>query len=123
MAMMPAGAELIENPVSGAPGFSVENVFVMAGVPRIMQGMIDSALSNIKGGAVVQSVTVELDFPESAIAAVLSGVQERYYPDVDIGSYPQYKEGKYGVNVVLRSVDIEKAEAAADEVRVGCADL
>ncbi|MDB2682900.1 molybdopterin-binding protein [Alphaproteobacteria bacterium] len=117
MALMPEGAVLVDNPVSGAPGFRVENVYVMAGVPGIMQGMLDSILPTLKGGAVVLSESVELAFPESAIAEGLGVIQDRYFPDVEIGSYPQYREGKHAVSVVLRSVDAGKVKQAAADVQ------
>ncbi len=113
MAMIPKTAELIPNPVSGAPGFILGNVYVMAGVPSIMQAMFDYVLPALRGGAVVKSNTVESSLPESALAGYLAELQEAY-PQVDIGSYPNFKKGDLGVSAVLRSSD-EKAlrEASA----------
>lgn len=114
MADMPVADdfELILNPVSSAPGFRIGNVFVMAGVPRIMQGMLDHVLGMITPGAGVISRTVHVDSPESAIAGVLGDVQGQF-EDVEIGSYPQFKpEGGWAVSVVLRGVDAARIEAA-----------
>ncbi len=106
--------ELILNPVSSAPGFRIGNVFVMAGVPRIMQGMLDNVLGMITQGAATLSRTVHVDSPESAIAGVLGEVQAQF-DDVEIGSYPQFKpEGGWAVSVVLRGVDDARLEAAQD---------
>lgn len=116
MAMIPEGAELISNPVSGAPGFNIGNVYVLAGVPRIMQAMLDSVVPTLKGGALVLSKTVEAPFPESKIADALGTIQKKF-PDIDIGSYPQYIEGKHAVNVVLRSIDQAIIEQAKSEVQ------
>ncbi len=107
MADMPVSNDfaLILNPVSAAPGFRIGNVFVMAGVPRIMRAMFDHVLQMITPGAAMQSHTVMVDAPESEVAGLLSEVQDEY-PDIDIGSYPQFKrEGGWGVSVVLRGLD------------------
>lgn len=104
MAMIPAGARLIPNPVSGAPGFIIGNVHVMAGVPAIMQGMLEGALPGLKTGAVVLSNTLICALPESTIAAPLTALQARY-PQVDIGSYPHYQPGRSSVGLVLRAAD------------------
>ncbi|MFK7840246.1 MAG: competence/damage-inducible protein A [Bdellovibrionales bacterium] len=114
MAEMPIfdGLKLIDNPVSGAPGFNIGNVFVMAGVPKIMQAMFDNVLDMIESGAPVISVTVMVERPESEIAHILSFVQASF-SSVDIGSYPQFKQGEgWGVSVVLRCVDGEVLKAA-----------
>ncbi len=113
MAMIPAGAALIPNPLSAAPGFIVENVYVMAGVPVIMHAMMDYVADIIEGGAVVKSRTVESSLGESRIAGGLGEVQSRF-SHVDIGSYPYFTDGARGVRVVLRSSnesDLENAEA------------
>lgn len=106
MADMPIADDfdLVPNPVSAAPGFRIENVFVMAGVPKIMQSMFVHVLDQLEGGAVMQSRTIMVEAPESRVARVLREVQDAY-PDVDIGSYPQFKEKGWGVSVVLRGVD------------------
>jgi molybdenum cofactor synthesis domain-containing protein len=104
MARVPVGGQLIDNPVSVAPGFIVENVHVLPGVPKIMQPMFDGLLVNLKGGAQRYSVTISCLLPESVLAAPLSLVQEQN-PDVEIGSYPYMRPGAVGVSVVMRSID------------------
>ena len=115
MADMPRGVELIDNPVSGAAGFQIENVFVMAGVPEIMQAMFEGVKHRLSGGAPLRTRTVAVDLPEGKIAEVLEGIQERY-ADVEIGSYPYYRSGAFGVKVVLRAVDAARLAAAAAEL-------
>ncbi len=116
MTKMPVGAALIPNPVSGAPGFVIENVHVMAGVPRIMQAMMDDVAANIQGGDVVHSLTVACPLMESVIAQGLGDIQDQY-TDIDIGSYPQFRDGVLSVNVVLRGTDQDKLKIVADEVQ------
>ena len=117
MADMPAGAVLVDNPVSGAPGFQLENVFVFAGVPKIMQAMFEGVRHRLIGGAPMLSRTIAVDLPEGAIAAVLAALQDRH-EGVEIGSYPYYRSRTFGVKLVLRSTDTEKlAAATADLVR------
>ena len=112
MAIGPIGARLIPNPVSAAPGFVIGNVHVMAGVPRIMQAMLGHVLVDLVGGEVVHSLTLTFERRESEMADVLAAVQAKY-PDVDIGSYPQYKDGVFGVSVVLRGVDEARLQEVA----------
>ena len=107
MARIPLGAHLIDNPVSVAPGFRIDNVFVMAGVPKIMQAMFDSVLPTLEKGQVIQSVSVMCDLGEGTIAAPLRALQQRF-PDVDLGSYPGRTDGKFRVSLVARSVDREQ---------------
>jgi molybdenum cofactor synthesis domain-containing protein len=111
MAMIPEGAGLIANPVSSAPGFFLENVFVMAGVPRIMQAMFDSVIQKLKKGDVVLSNTVACHLPESLVAEDLAMLQNAYV-DVEIGSYPHFRNGQLGLSLVLRSVEEGKLRAA-----------
>jgi molybdenum cofactor synthesis domain-containing protein len=113
MTMVPEGASLIPNPVSGAPGFIIGNVHVMAGVPAIMQGMLESILPHLREGAKIQSRTVNCELPESKVAADLDALQKKF-PDVDIGSYPHFKPGHSMVSLVLRSTDIAALEKATD---------
>ena len=115
MARIPVGGVLIPNPVSAAPGFKLENVYVLAGVPRIMQAMLDHVLPTLEGGQIMQSRTITCKLPESRIAEALGGIQDEF-PHVDIGSYPNFREGNFGVSVVLRSVDEEALGAAAAKV-------
>jgi len=104
MANAPVGASLIRNSVSGAPGFRMENVFVLAGVPRIMRDMFDGCKKDLVGGPLVLSRTVVASLPEGVIAEPLRALQERF-PGVEMGSYPFYQGGRFGTNLVLRSVD------------------
>ena len=114
MADVPEGSDLIPNIVSAAPGFRIGNVFILAGVPKIMQAMLAAAIPHLKGGAVVQSVNITTNLPEGTIAAGLTEIQARY-PDLDIGSYPLYKEGKPSTTLVFRGIDRARAESAAKE--------
>jgi len=116
MCHTPEGAALIANPVSRAPGFQMGNVFVMAGIPRVMQAMFDSVKPNLKGGPAVLSRTVACELPEGAIAKGLGDIQTRY-ADIDIGSYPMFRRGGgFAVNLVLRGRDPARLDAATQEV-------
>lgn len=116
MATLPLGAELIPNSVSVAPGFVIDNVYVMAGVPRIMEVMMDYVVQVIEGGEIILSDTVSFDVPESFIAEALEVVQNKFEEKVSIGSYPYFEEGVLGVNVVLRSKSKERLAQALGEV-------
>jgi molybdenum cofactor synthesis domain-containing protein len=116
MANTPEGATLIENPVSKAPGFQIGNVFVMAGIPSIMQAMFESLRHRLTGGEPLLTKTVGAALPESYLAPGLSAIQARY-PEVEIGSYPFYRMGVFGVRLVLRATDANRLEAAAGEAR------
>lgn len=118
MALFPENAGLLHNGVSGAPGFYVENVFVMAGIPRIMQSMCDCALSMIKRGRPVLSEEIEVNKPESVFAEELEKIQSEYTPDVDVGSYPGLREGRPMAAIVLRGVDQDVLNKAAEQVRL-----
>ncbi len=115
MAKTPEGAALIPNPISRAPGFHIGNVFVMAGIPRVMQAMFDHVRPNLKGGPPVLSRTVSCGVPEGILAQGLGAIQERY-PDLDIGSYPYTRRGGFGVALVLRGREPARLDAAKDEV-------
>ncbi len=115
MAMIPVGAGLINNPVSGAPGFQIGNVFVMAGVPRIMQAMFDDVKTRLSRGKPVLSNTIACSLAESAIAEPLEAVQKNY-PSVNIGSYPHFRGGILGLSLVLRSNDDEALDRATRDV-------
>jgi molybdenum cofactor synthesis domain-containing protein len=115
MAHVPEGARLIDNPVSAAPGFVIENIYVMAGVPRIMQAMLDHVLSMVAQGTPYLSNTISCMMAESKIAEDLSGLQNRY-ADIIIGSYPHYRGGVLGLSLVLRGVDRVKLQSATDEL-------
>ncbi len=116
MATFPEGAELIANPVSAAPGYRKENVFVLAGVPQIMRAMFDGMKHHLSGGMRMQARAVHVHLPEGAIAEALGEVQERY-PDIDIGSYPAMRQRRFGVSVVLRGTDGALLDRALAEVR------
>lgn len=116
MADVPAGARLIDNPVSGAPGFQLENVFVLPGVPSIMQAMFDGMTDRLTGGDPILTESVTTDLMEGALAADLGAIQQRF-ADVSIGSYPFFRQGRLGVNLVLRTTDAGRLKAAAIEVR------
>ncbi|MEL6423913.1 MAG: molybdopterin-binding protein [Pseudomonadota bacterium] len=115
MARVPDGAVLIDNPISKAPGFSLENVHVMAGIPRIFQVMLDGLLPRLTGGAPLLSETVRIDQPEGALAAPLGAIAAGY-PEVSIGSYPFTRDGRFGSNVVLRASDPALLAAAKEAV-------
>ena len=115
MADIPEGARLIDNPVSGAPGFQLENVFVLPGVPSIMDAMFDGLTDRLVGGDPVLTDNITTNLLESEIAAGLGVLQEKY-PDVSMGSYPYFRKGKLGVNLVLRGTDAGRMNAAADEL-------
>ena len=104
MIWMPRGANLILNPTSGAPGFYVENVFVLPGVPSILKSMLGGIKNKIVGGNPIISHTISLRTFESHIADSLTDVQNKYQ-DVEIGSYPFFQAGKLGVSIVMRSDD------------------
>ncbi len=116
MATMPRGATLIDNSVSIAPGFTMGNVHVMAGVPRIMQAMWSTLGPSLPGGTPVDSRAVHVfGLPEGAIAAGLGAIQGRY-PGVDLGSYPFYRGTGNGVSLVAKGVDIAELDACIAEV-------
>jgi molybdenum cofactor synthesis domain-containing protein len=115
MARTPEGATLIDNPVSAAPGFQVENVFVMAGVPKIMQAMFESLRDRLVGGEPLLSRSIACRLPEGQLAQGLGEIQARH-DGVDIGSYPSYSSAGFGVAVVLRHTDPAVLDAAAAEV-------
>lgn len=115
MANAPQGAVLIDNPVSAAPGFQIENVFVMAGVPKIMQAMFLGLRERLVGGEPLRSRTIACDLPEGALAEGLGEVQARH-KDVDIGSYPSYAGTGFRVALVLRHTDEAVLAAAVEDV-------
>ncbi|WP_136443008.1 competence/damage-inducible protein A [Pacificoceanicola onchidii] len=111
MARIPDGATLIDNPVSIAPGFSMENVHVMAGVPAVFQAMVASLLPHITGGAPLLSQSLRIMRGEGEIAEPL-GALAAQYPDLSFGSYPFQRDGVYGANVVVRGSDGAKVDHA-----------
>jgi molybdenum cofactor synthesis domain-containing protein len=117
MARTPVGASLIPNPVSRAPGFRMENVFVMAGIPRVMHVMLEGALPVLEGGRPVLTRSLGVYLPEGRFGTALGALQSRF-PDVSIGSYPFMREGRYGASLVLRGQDADRLADAAEAVRV-----
>ncbi|WNK01488.1 molybdopterin-binding protein [Thalassospiraceae bacterium LMO-JJ14] len=115
MANTPVDAVLIDNPVSKAPGFQVENVFVLPGVPRIMQAMFIGIRHRLTGGKPMLSRTVSSHVPEGRAGGPLSELQARH-PDTEIGSYPFYRNDRPGANIVIRAEDADKADAAVRDV-------
>ena len=115
MVWMPENANLILNPTSGAPGFSVNNVFCLPGVPSILKSMLGGLKNKIVGGKPILSLTVSLKTVESEIAASLTKVQNSN-KDVEIGSYPFFHAGKLGVSIVIRSEDQSKIDECSSQV-------
>ena len=115
MIWMPENADLIFNPTSGAPGFSVENVFCLPGVPSIMKSMLGGLKNKIVGGDPILSYTISLKTVESEIANSLTKVQEENQ-DVEIGSYPFFHAGKLGVSIVLRSENQSKIDQCNSQI-------
>jgi molybdenum cofactor synthesis domain-containing protein len=116
MATLPRGAALIDNPVSIAPGFTIGNVHVLAGVPRIMQAMFETLAPRLFGGPPIVSRAVHAEgVPEGRIAEGLGAIQARH-PGLDLGSYPYYRLSGQGVAIVARGPDAADAEAAIAEV-------
>jgi len=122
MAYIPLGATLIDNPVSVAPGFQIENVFVMAGVPHIMQAMLLSVSHRLAGGAPLLSRTIGTDLGEGTLARDLASVQNSF-PDIQIGSYPSMGSGRSGVRIVLRSISGKRLVIAVETVLAMVAQL
>ncbi len=114
MARTPEGAILIDNPISAAPGFQIGNVFVMAGIPRIMKAMFESIRHRLVGGAPLLSRTIRTGLGEGTLADDLGRLQDAF-PDIQIGSYPSMATARFGVRIVLRSVDAGHLDAAVGQ--------
>ncbi|MDJ0859274.1 MAG: molybdopterin-binding protein [Dinoroseobacter sp.] len=113
MARVPDGAILIDNPISAAPGFTLGNVHVMAGVPSVFQAMVASVLPGLTGGAPLLSESLRVNRPEGELAGPL-GTAAETYPDLSFGSYPFIRDGVFGANLVVRGTDETRlAEAMA----------
>ena len=119
MAHTPEGATLIKNEVSMAPGYCMDNVYVMAGVPRIMRNMLEGILPLLKGGAVVKSSALTTDLPEGLIAEHLETIQRSFNGKIDIGSYPKDRKGKKGyiVSLITRSSDEEALTSSVNQLK------
>lgn len=116
MARIPVGATLIDNAVSAAPGFSIGNTHVMAGVPEVFRGMVDWLIPRLPGGRPVQSETVEVRRGESEVAEDLRAVAGEF-PDVSMGSYPYHDERGWGTNLVVRGLDAMRVGVAMAELK------
>ena len=116
MTLIPVGAKLVDNPVSKAPGFKMDNVFVMAGIPSIMQGMLEGARMFLKGGDVVKSMSIDVFTPESNVAQALTDLQKKYN-DVEIGSYPFSKDNRFGTTLVMRSSNEKRLHQCDEELK------
>ncbi len=124
MADIPEGADLIDNPVSAAPGFIVENVFVLAGIPSIMQAMFHTITHHFSGGTKMLSHTLTIFEREGNIAGLLGDIQAAH-TSVDIGSYPFIKDERLGASIVVRTTDraqLDKAVAALKQALSGLTD-
>jgi len=119
MSKTPEGASLIDNPVSIAPGFQVENVFVMAGVPKIMQAMLETLRPRLKTGRKIWSQAITIHAPESKVADKLEEIQDNT-GGVSLGSYPFFREGKIGTQIVVRSADKAAITAAVAQLIDHC---
>ena len=115
MVWMPENANLILNPTSGAPGFNVDNVFCLPGVPSILKSMLGGLTNSIVGGEPILSLTISLRTIESEIANSLTKVQDDN-KDVEIGSYPFFQAGKLGVSIVIRSEDQSKIDSCNTQI-------
>ena len=115
MADIPVGATLLDNPVSKAPGFRLENVHVLPGVPRIMQAMFKLFSHELVGGEPVLAASITSRVPEGTMASKLGEIQDSY-PDADIGSYPFIKDGRAGACFVVRHPNKQTVNAAAEEI-------
>ena len=115
MARIPAEATLIDNPVSVAPGFTVENVHVMAGVPSVFQAMVASVMPTLTGGKPLLSQSLRIDRGEGDIAGPLAALAEEF-SDLSIGSYPFQRDGAFGANIVIRGTDGARIDAAVTKL-------
>ncbi|MCI5049211.1 MAG: competence/damage-inducible protein A [Rickettsiales bacterium] len=122
MADVPDGATLIDNPVSAAPGYRIGNVFVMAGVPRIMHAMLDFCKNQLEGGEPVKSNVLDVEMAEGNIADKLGFIQEKF-SDVEIGIYPKIRNGKLASTIVLRCADARMLMDATDATEAMLSDL
>jgi molybdopterin-biosynthesis enzyme MoeA-like protein len=117
MAMVPEGAVLLPNPISRAPGFQIGNVFVLPGVPNIMQGIFEQLKHRLVGGAKMLSRSISCHLGEGTLAKELGELQARY-PDVEIGSYPYFRRGDFGVTLVVRGTAKVRLDGATEELFV-----
>ena len=116
MAQVPQGAALLPNPISRAPGFRIDNVFVLPGVPQIMQAIFSELKHKLQGGAALLSRSISCTLAEGTIAKDLGDLQARY-PDLEIGSYPYFRRSDFGVTLVVRGTERERLGAAIEELK------
>jgi molybdenum cofactor synthesis domain-containing protein len=122
MARVPAGATLIDNPISNAPGFRLENVFVLAGIPAIARAMFKSLAPELTTGAQILSASVEVHAREGDLAAPLERIAEAHL-EVEIGSYPFARDGRFGATLVVRGTDADAIERTVEEIVVAMTEL
>lgn len=115
MAEVPTGASLVDNPISQAPGFQMENVFVLAGIPAVARAMFESLAPTLQSGPAIISKSVDGYLAESAIAKQLGEINDRF-PNVDIGCYPFFRAKRFGANVVARGTDAHAVHQVIDAV-------
>ena len=115
MAKIPAGASLIDNSVSAAPGFRMDNVHVLAGVPDIMKAMLDVVATGLQKGPAIKVATINCAVPESILADELAAIATNY-PQLDIGSYPSFRVGQIGLTLVVRGTDLTAVRAATEAI-------
>lgn len=116
MTYVPRGATLIDNPVSSAPGFKIENVHVMAGIPKIMNGMLNNIIPTLEGGDIIKSVQATFNKPESEMADIIEAIEVKY--KIDVGSYPRYQNGKPEVTIILRGTDEDVLDQTLKELKM-----
>jgi molybdenum cofactor synthesis domain-containing protein len=117
MARIPHGASLIRNAISVAPGFRLRNVIVLAGVPEVMQVMLDDITPQLDTGAVMQTTTIKLNRAEGEVADIFAAHQKTF-PDVTMGSYPSFSDGRISTQLVLRSTDSKRLSAATSALEL-----
>jgi molybdopterin-biosynthesis enzyme MoeA-like protein len=122
MARIPAGGELIANSISIAPGFMIGNVITMAGIPNVMQVMLDDVTPRLKTGRKMLSMSIDLNHPEGAIAEMF-GAHQKEFPEVPMGSYPMMRDNKPCTQLVLRATDAEQLAKAEAGLRTKLAAL
>ena len=123
MARVPVGGSLVKNAVQGPPGFQIENVFVLAGVPMVMRGMMDDVVPRLRTGAVVIARTVRVEGAGEGVIAEPLGALAKAHPELSIGSYPFFGPQGYGSNLVVRGRDEELVERTVVDLMEALADI
>ncbi len=122
MARVPDGATLIDNPLSNAPGFRVENVFVLAGIPSVARAMFETIAADLAVGSPIHSRSVDVFLREGDIAEPLERIAAQY-SEIDIGSYPFSRDGRFGANLVVRGTDVGQLEEALTQIVAAMTEL